>query len=89
MYVTKGEEMPGHDITLSFHAIPKGLLGPWSVYYYPGELVWSNLTGKDGVYTTTWWNGKGRVVSKPVITELPTKPGETAEVPRRSGQSRQ
>jgi hypothetical protein len=89
MYVTKGEEMPGHDVTLNFHAIPTGMLGPWTVYYYPGEMVWTHLAGKDGVYTTTWWNGKGRVVSKAVITELPTKPGETVEVPRRSGQARQ
>lgn len=89
MYVTKGEEMPGYDVTLNFHAIPTGMLGPWTVYYYPGEMVWTHLAGKDGVYTTTWWNGKGRVVSKAVITELPTKPGETVEVPRRSGQARQ
>lgn len=88
MYVTKGEETLGHDITLTFQAIPKDLLGPWTVYYYPGEMVWTHLAGKDGVYTTTWWNGKGRVVSKPAITELPVKAGETVEVPRRSGQSR-
>jgi hypothetical protein len=88
MYVTKGEEMPGQDITLSFHAIPTGALGPWTVYYYPGEMVWTHLAGKDGDYTTTWWNGKGRIVSKAVITELPTAPGETVEVPRRNAQTR-
>ena len=84
MYVTKGAEMPGHDITINFHAIPTGALGPWTVYYYPGEMVWTHLAGKDGDYTTTWWNGKGRIVSKAVITELPTPPGETVEVPRRN-----
>jgi hypothetical protein len=88
MYVTKGEEMPGHDITLNFHAIPTGALGPWTVYYYPGEMVWTHLASKDGVYTTIWWNGKGRIVSKAVITELPTAPGETVEVPRRNAQTR-
>ena len=88
MYVTKGDEMPGHDVTLTFDAIPTGMLGPWTVYYYPGEMVWTHLTGKGGGYTTTWWNGKGRVVNKAVITELPTTPGETVEVPRRNAQSR-
>ena len=88
VYVTKGEEMPGHDVTLTFHAIPTGMLGPWTVYSYPGEMVWTHLVGKDGVYTTTWWNGKGRLVSKAVITELPTAQGETVEVPRRNAQTR-
>jgi hypothetical protein len=88
MYVTKGEELMGGDITLSFHAIPTGVLGPWTVFYYPGEMVYTHLVGKDGVYTTTWWNGRGSVVSKAVITELPTTPGETVEVPRRNAQTR-
>ena len=88
MYVTKGDELMGHDITLTFRAIPKGARGPWTVFYYPGEMVWTHLIGKDGSYTTTWWNGRGRIVNKAIITELPTEPGETAEVPRRSGRSR-
>ena len=88
VYVTKGEETMGDDITLNFHAIPRGVLGPWTVFYYPGEMVYTHLVGKDGVYTTTWWNGRGRVVSKAIITELPTTPGETAEVPRRNAQTR-
>lgn len=88
MQVTKGDEAMGDDVTISFHAIPTGMLGPWTVFYYPGEMVWTHLTGKDGAYTTIWWNGKGRIVSNAVITELPTTPGETVEVPRRSGQSR-
>jgi hypothetical protein len=87
MEVIKGEEAKGSDVTISFHAIPTGLLGAWSVHYYPGEMVWTHLVGKDGDYATTWWNGRGDVVSKAVITELPTKPGETVEIPRRSGQS--
>src|SRR3990172_2361609 len=36
MEVIKGEEMKGADVIITFHAIPKGFLGPWSVYYYPG-----------------------------------------------------
>jgi hypothetical protein len=88
MEIIKGEEMRGHDVTITFHAIPTGVLGPWTVFYYPGEMVWTHLVGKDGDYTTTWWNGKGRIVSNAVITELPTTAGETVEVPRRNTQSR-
>jgi hypothetical protein len=88
MHVTKGEEMMGHDITITFSAIPSGVLGPWTVFYYPGEMVYTHLIGKDGVYTTTWWNGRGSVVSKAIITELPTTAGETVEVPRRNAQTR-
>jgi hypothetical protein len=88
MYVTKGEEAPGDDITLTFQAIPRAALGPWTVFYYPGEMVWTHLVATDGAYTTTWWNGKTRTVSQAVITELPTTPGETVEVPRRNAQTR-
>jgi hypothetical protein len=82
MEVIKGEDVKGDTVTISFHAIPTGLLGPWTVYYYPGEMVWTHLVGKDGEYTTIWWNGRGSVVSKAVITELPIKPGETVEIPK-------
>jgi hypothetical protein len=51
-------------------------------------MVWTHLVGKDGVYTTPWWNGRGSVVSNAVTTELPTNPGETVEVPRRNAQTR-
>ena len=81
--VIKGEDVKGDTVTLTFHAIPTGLLGPWSVYYYPGEMVWTHLVGKDGQYTSTWWNARGTLVSKAVITELPTTPGETVEIPKR------
>lgn len=80
--VIKGEDVKGDTVNINFHAIPTGLLGPWTVYYYPGEMVWTHLTGGDGEYTTIWWNGRGNVVSKAVITELPTKPGETVEIPK-------
>ena len=82
MEVIKGEEVKGDTVTITFAAIPTGLLGPWTVYYYPGELVWTHLVGKDGTYTTTWWNGRGTLISKAVITELPTKPGETVAIPQ-------
>ena len=80
--VIKGEEVKGDTVTISFQAVPSGLLGPWTVYYYPGEMVWTHLVGKDGDYTSTWWNARGTVVSKAVIDTLPTKPGETMEIPK-------
>ena len=82
--VIKGEDVKGDTVTLTFHAIPTGLLGPWTVYYYPGEMVWTHLVGKDGHYTSTWWNARGTLVSKAVIDTLPTTPGETVEIPKRS-----
>jgi hypothetical protein len=80
--VIKGEDVKGDTVTINFQAVPSGLLGPWTVYYYPGEMVWTHLVGKDGDYTSTWWNARGTVVSKAVIDTLPTKPGETAEIPK-------
>jgi hypothetical protein len=80
--VVKGDEMKGDEIAITFHAIPKGILGPWTVYYYPGEMVWTHLIKKDGAYTTTWWNGRGNVIEKAMTTELPTKPGETVSLKR-------
>jgi hypothetical protein len=80
--VIKGEDVKGDTVNITFAAVPKGLLGPWTVYYYPGEMVWTHLLGADGEYTSTWWNARGDVVSKAVITELPSKPGETVEIPK-------
>lgn len=80
--VIKGEDVKGDAVTINFQAVPSGLLGPWTVYYYPGEMVWTHLVGKDGDYTSTWWNARGTVVSKAVIDTLPTKPGETVEIPK-------
>ena len=51
--VIKGEDVKGDTVTINFHAVPSGLLGPWTVYYYPGEMVWTHLVGKDGDYTST------------------------------------
>jgi hypothetical protein len=77
--VIKGDEAKGGEVNISFNALPAGVLGPWTVYYYPGEMVWTHLVGKNGDYTTTWWNGRGDVIEKAAVTDLPTKPGETVE----------
>ncbi len=80
--VIKGDEPKGTDIDITFHDLPKQIVGPWSVFYYPGEMVWTHLVKDGDAYTTTWWNGRGEVVHKAVITDLPTKPGETVAIPR-------
>ena len=82
--VIKGDEAKGSDVTITFKAVPTGVLGPWSVYYYPGEMVWTHLVHDGDAYTTIWWNGRGTLVSKALTSELPTKPGETVEMPKSS-----
>ena len=37
--------------------------------------------GKNGNYNTTAWNGRGEIVHKAVIAELPTTPGKNVELP--------
>ena len=80
--VIKGDVAKGAEVNITFDEIPKGLLGPWSVFYYPGEMVWTHLVKEGDDYTTTWWNGRGDVVNKAVITTLPTTPGETVGIKR-------
>jgi hypothetical protein len=48
--------------------------------------VWTHLVKEGDDYTTTWWNGRGEVVNKAVITKLPTTPGETVEIKRLRGE---
>ncbi len=80
--VIKGDVAKGGEVNITFHEIPKGLLGPWSVFYYPGEMVWTHLVKEGNDYTTTWWNGRGEVVHKATITKLPTRPGDSVEIKR-------
>jgi hypothetical protein len=84
--VIKGNEAKGDTVTLYFHAVPSGAPDQWSVRYYPGEMVWTHLIRQDDGYTTVWWNGRGNVVNKAIITELPTTPGKTAALHRRRRQ---
>jgi hypothetical protein len=91
-----GEELPGYmaqlrlldvkkgDVVLvTWRAVPSKIVGPWAVYYYPGEEVLTHLTKRDGgvAYASTWWNAKGDDITKPESTELPKQPGQTV-VPR-------
>jgi hypothetical protein len=80
---TKGDVQPGDILRVRFRALPSGIVGPWSVWYYPGEEVWTHLQRDDGgsAYTTTWWNARGETLRDADVTELPTVPGVTVWVP--------
>ena len=81
--VKKGDVKPGETVLVTWREIPKGVLGPWVVRYYPGEEVWTHLSKRSGgaTYATTWWNAKGQPIKPAQITELPTTVGETVAIP--------
>ena len=80
----KGDAKKGDEILVTWRAIPKGIVGPWTVNYYPGEVVLTHLVKKSGgvSYGSTWWNAKGDDIKAPDNTELPTTPGETFDAPK-------
>jgi hypothetical protein len=82
--VKKGDVKQGDEILITWRAIPKGIVGPWTVNYYPGEVVLTHLTKKSGgaTYGSTWWNAKGDDIKAPASTELPTSIGETFDAPK-------
>lgn len=75
----KGDAKKGDQLLVTWRAIPKDVVGPWAVYYYPGEEAWTHLTLRSGgvSYASTWWNAKGDDVKNPDTRDLPTTPGET------------
>jgi hypothetical protein len=81
--VSKGDKKPGDIVEIDFNQIPQGMLGPWSVYYYPGEQVWTHLTVAEprDAYISTWWNARGQLVRPAASRQLPAKPGETVSAP--------
>jgi hypothetical protein len=66
-------------VLVTWRAVPKGALGPWTVNYYPGEEVLTHLTKRSGgvSYATTWWNAKGDPIKAPDTKDLPVTPGES------------
>jgi hypothetical protein len=70
---------PGEEVLVTWRAVPKSIVGPWTVYYYPGEEMVTHLTKRSGgvSYASTWWNAKGDDVKSPDSRDLPTTPGET------------
>jgi len=87
--VKKGDAKPGDEVLVTWRAVPKDIVGPWTVYYYPGEEMVTHLTKRSGgvSYASTWWNAKGDDVKSPDSRDLPTAPGETVvptpEAPQR------
>jgi len=77
--VQKGDVKPGQEVLVTWRAVPKGALGPWTVYYYPGEEVLTHLTKRSGgvSYATTWWNAKDDPIKPPDTKDLPVTPGES------------
>jgi len=82
--VKKGDVKPGESVLVTWRAVPKSIDGPWTVYYYPGEVVWTHLTKRSNgaTYASTWLNAKSEIVTSPDSKELPTEPGETVTPPR-------
>ena len=64
--VKKGDAKKGDEVLVTWRAVPKSILGPWTVYYYPGEEVVTHLTKRSGSasYASTWWNAKGDDVKR-------------------------
>ncbi|HEY8263126.1 MAG TPA: hypothetical protein VIG26_02100 [Methyloceanibacter sp.] len=81
--VKRGDAKKGDVVLVTWRAVPSKIVGPWTVYYYPGEEVLTHLTKKSGgvSYGSTWWNAKGDDITKPESVELPKAPGQTV-VPR-------
>ena len=77
--VKKGDAKPGDEVLVTWRAVPKAILGPWTVYYYPGEEVVTHLTKRSGgaSYASTWWNAKGDDVKAPDTRDLPVIPGQS------------
>ena len=44
--VKKGDAKAGDEVLVTWRAVPKDIVGPWAVYYYPGEEVLTHLVKK-------------------------------------------
>ncbi|MGE3530028.1 MAG: hypothetical protein AB7G54_11420, partial [Methyloceanibacter sp.] len=77
--VKKGDATKGDEVIVTWRAVPKSIVGRWTVYYYPGEEVVTHLTMRSGgvSYASTWWNAKGDDVKAPDTRDLPVTPGES------------
>jgi hypothetical protein len=76
--VKKGDAKRGDEVIVTWRAVPKSIVGPWTVYYYPGEEVVTHLTKRSGAsYASTWWNAKGDDLKAPDTRDLPVTPGES------------
>ena len=46
--VKKGDAKRGDEVIVTWRAVPKSIVGPWTVYYYPGEQVVTHLAKRSG-----------------------------------------
>jgi hypothetical protein len=76
--VKKGSVKPHETVVVQWQDIPKTLIGPWKVEYWPGEEARTHLRwdADRHVYATTWWNAKGKPTRPAEVAELPGKPGQ-------------
>ena len=67
--VKKGDVKPGESVLVTWRAAPKSIVGPWAVYYYPGEVVWTHLTKRSNgaTYASTWLNAKRKPFDDPRV----------------------
>jgi hypothetical protein len=66
----EGTAKKGDEVLVTWRAMPTGIMGPWAVYYYPGEEMWTHphaaeRRGELCHYATTWWNAKGDDLKNP------------------------
>ena len=82
--VKKGDAQNDDEVLVTWRAVRKDIVGPWTVYYYPGEVVLTHLVKRSGgvSYGSTWWNAKGDDVKAPESTDLPEAPGQTLTAPQ-------
>jgi hypothetical protein len=73
----KGAVKEQQTVLVQWKDTPKGLIGGWKVEYFPGEEVKTYLKwdAEQKVYTTTWWNAKGKPTKPADVNKLPTEAG--------------
>jgi len=76
--VKKGSVKPRETILVRWRDVPRKLIGPWTVPYFPGEVVSTHLEwdAKTRTFRTTWWNAKGEPTRPAKEKKLPQQPGE-------------
>ncbi|MBY0229756.1 MAG: hypothetical protein K2W96_10790 [Gemmataceae bacterium] len=65
-------------LLVAWQDVPKTVMGPWKVEYYPGEKVETKLKwiAARKVYESTWREVKGKATRAADTRTLPIKPGE-------------
>jgi hypothetical protein len=61
--VKMGDAKRGDEVIVTWRAVPKSIVGPWTVYYYPGEEVVTHLAKRSGVRATPRPGGTPRATT--------------------------